>query len=221
VEHDHLETICRNLPVDEADLVRFCYITGWRWQSEAAPLTWPQVDFAAGFVRLEPGTTKNTEGREFPLIPELRELLERRLALTRRMERAQVRVIPWVFHRRGRPIRSLRRSWLTATEAAGRPGVVLHDLRRSAVRNLERAGVSRSVAMKITGHRTEAVYRRYAIVATSDLREAGVKLAALGDNFRSVWLQRQVERRANSENLVGRDGIEPPTPGFSVLCSTN
>ena len=53
-----------------------------------------------------------------------------------------------------------------------------HDLRRSAVRNLERASISRSVAMKLTGHRTEAVYRRYAIVAENDLREAGAKLAA-------------------------------------------
>jgi hypothetical protein len=46
------------------------------------------------------------------------------------------------------------------------------------VRNLERASISRSVAMKLTGHRTEAVYRRYAIVAENDLREAGAKLAA-------------------------------------------
>ena len=53
-----------------------------------------------------------------------------------------------------------------------------HDLRRSAVRNLERASISRSVAMKLTGHRTEAVYRRYAIVAENHLREAGAKLAA-------------------------------------------
>lgn len=180
VEREHLEAICRHLPPDAADLVRFCYLTGWRWQSEAAPLRWAQVDVAAGFVRLEPGTTKNRDGREFPLIPELRALLERRLALTKRLERARARVIPLVFHRAGRPIKSLRRSWRTACKEAGRPGAIPHDLRRSAVRNLERAGVSRSVAMKLTGHRTESVYRRYAIVSTSDLREAGDKLAALG-----------------------------------------
>lgn len=56
------------------------------------------------------------------------------------------------------------------------PGRILHDFRRTAVRNLERAGVSRSAAMKLTGHKTESVYRRYAIVAESDLRDAARKL---------------------------------------------
>jgi integrase len=97
----------------------------------------------------------------------------------RRCERAQGRIITHVFHRYRTPIRSLRRAWKTACKEAGRRGLLLlHDLRRSAVRSLERAGISRSVAMKLTGHKTEAVYRRYAIVAESDLREAGTKLAA-------------------------------------------
>ena len=64
-----------------------------------------------------------------------------------------------------------------ACKTAGVPGLLLHDLRRSAVRNLERVGVSRSVAMKLTGHKTESVYRRYGIVAESDLMEAVGKLA--------------------------------------------
>jgi len=119
-----------------------------------------------------------SEGRAFPLIPELRAILEGRQALTRRCERGQGRIIAHVFHRYGKPIKSLRRAWTTACKNAGRPGLLLHDLRRSAVRNLERAGISRSVAMKLTGHKTEAVYRRYAIVAEGDLREAGTKLAA-------------------------------------------
>ena len=78
-----------------------------------------------------------------------------------------------------RPSSSRRsRSCATAGEA-GRPGLLLHDIRRSAVRNLERAGISRSVVMKLTGHKTEAVYRRCAIVAESDLRDAGTKLTAM------------------------------------------
>jgi integrase len=187
-------TICRRLPPDLADAVQFMFITGWRSRSEVLPITWAQVDFQAGFVRLEPGTTKNNEGRAFPLIPELRALLERRQAITRRCERAQGRIIVHVFHRYGKPIRSLRRAWRTACREAGRPGLLLHDLRRSAVRNLERAGISRSVAMKLIGHKTEAVYRRYAIVAESDLREAGTKLAELLESHAA-------ERSAASERL--------------------
>jgi integrase len=145
------------------------------------------VDWTGGLVRLEPGTTKNRDGRAFPIIPELRTLLERRLELTRRCERAQGRVIQHVFHRSGRPIVTMAKSWKTACRKAGVPGRLL--LRRGAVRNLERAGVPRSVAMKMTGHRTESIYRRYAIVAEADLREAGLKLAASpknGDNLRAI-----------------------------------
>ena len=177
-EAHHIEAICRHLPKDEGEVVRFMFITGWRSNTEALPLTWPQVDWGGGFVRLNPGTTKNEEGRAFPLIPELRSILERRLELTRRCERAQDRIIPFVFHRNGRPMKTMRRSWGSACRKAGVPGLILHDLRRSAVRNLERAGISRSVAMKLTGHKTENVYRRYAIVAESDLLEAGRRLSA-------------------------------------------
>ena len=63
-------------------------------------------------------------------------------------------------------------------QPGGLPGLLFHDLRRSAVRNLERASVPRSGAMKLTGHKTESVHRHYAIVAEADLREAGLKLAA-------------------------------------------
>jgi hypothetical protein len=92
--------------------------------------------------------------------PELQALLERREEYTRRCQRAQDRIIPYVFHRSGSPIRAMRESWKTACRRAVVPGRLLRDLRRSAVRNLERAGVSRSVAMKMTGHKTESVYRR-------------------------------------------------------------
>jgi integrase len=62
--------------------------------------------------------------------------------------------------------------WASACKAAGVAGRLRHDLRRTAARNLERAGVPRGVAMQITGHKTEAMYRRYAIVSEADHREA-------------------------------------------------
>jgi hypothetical protein len=146
---------------------------------EILGLTWRQVDFGASTVRLEPGTTKNREGRTFHFTPELRALLEAQRECTATAQAKTDRIIPNVFHRDGEPIKSFRGAWFTACESAGVPGRIFHDLRRTAVRNLERAGVPRSVAMKLTGHKTEAVYRRYAIVSDADLRDAAVKLAAI------------------------------------------
>jgi hypothetical protein len=149
-------------------------------------------------------------------------------------------------------IKSFRRAWVTACKKAGIPERVPHDFRRTAVRNLERAGVPRSTAMKMVGHRTESIYsiyRRYAIVDEAMLKEGAAKLQILHDTQQrpasnvvsladamrphgvrsSTGRVRRTARGkirrglkangANSEakNMVGRDGIEPPTPGFSVL----
>lgn len=86
------------------------------------------------------------------------------------------RIVPLVFHREGDRIKSLRGAWKAARKAAGVPGRILHDFRRTAVRNLERDGVSRSAAMAMAGHKTEAIYRRYAIVDAGALRDAAAKI---------------------------------------------
>src|SRR5260370_9522068 len=156
------------------------YHTGWR-RNEVLSREWRHVDFEAGRLRLDPGETKNNEGRMVALVGELREVLEppraRHLAIERATEPR--RIIPWVFIRDdGSRIVDLRYSWAKACRRAGVPGRMVHDLRRTAVRNMERAGVSRSTAMKMSGHQTESIYRRYAIVAESDLRDGAEKLAA-------------------------------------------
>ncbi len=190
-EDTDVDRVRAALPADLQVVLDFGWLTGWR-KGEILALTWRQVDFAAGVVRLEPGTTKNAEGREFPfsVLPPLRELLERQRDRTRAAERRTGQIIAPVFHREGKPIKDFFAAWASACDHAARDpkgaiihpqlvGRLFHDLRRSAVRRLERAGVSRSVAMKLTGHKTESVYRRYAIVASQDLQDGVAKLAQL------------------------------------------
>ena len=163
----------------------FAYHTGWRVNSEVLTLQWPQVDRTAGTVRLEPGTTKNSRGRliKFHDLEELRGAIEDQWVIHEELRRHGV-ICPWVFphttpvRKRGQRIKTYRRSWLSACKKAGIAGRIPHDFRRTAVRNLERAGVPRSVAMQITGHLTESVYRRYDIVSDADLTAAARQLNA-------------------------------------------
>jgi integrase len=180
-EREQFEAVRRHLPVVLQALITAAYTTGWR-KNELLHLLWHQVDFAADTIRLDPGTTKNDDGRLFVMTPELRAVLVEQRHATEALQQVTGQIIPLVFHRQGRPIKAFRRTWLKACRQAGVPGRIPHDFRRTAVRNLERAGVSRSVAMKMVGHRTESIYRRYAIVSESDLREAARKLAAVEQN---------------------------------------
>ena len=155
---------------------------------EGLALEWRQVDLRARIVRLDPGMTKNDEGRTFPFTKELRTLLETQHAEHERLKK-RGKIEPRVFFRmvalgrrgplRPKPITSLIKAFKAACRKAGCPGRIPHDLRRTAVRNLERAGVPRSVAMKLTGHKTESVYRRYAIADDRDLRVAVERLDAM------------------------------------------
>jgi len=184
-ERADFEAVRGHLPEAFKGPVTFACLTGWRVPSEILTLRWSQVDFSAGMVRLEPGTTKNDEGRVFPfgVLPELAALLRTQWEQAMSLELATGQRLPWVFHWNDRGTRkeihpkALYHRWKAACRLAGVPTRIPHDFRRTAVRNLERAGVPRSVAMKLTGHKTEAVYRRYAIVCEADLTEGLKKLA--------------------------------------------
>jgi integrase len=165
-----------------ATTIAFTY--GWR-KNEVLKLERSQLDLKAGTLRLEPGT-KNGDGRLVFLTAELKSLLGAHLERIKAVERQTGRIIPYLFphlrgsRRLGRRRYDFRKAWETACRRAGVPGMLRHDLRRTAVRNLERAGVPRSQAMKITGHRSEGVYRRYAIVSETDIKAAVAKLEARG-----------------------------------------
>jgi len=177
-EAEELQAIIKHLEPDYRPLIEFLALAGWR-VGEALALTWKQVDFAAGVIRIE--QTKNDEPRTLPFraLPELAELLQALYDDTERIQHERGCIVSAVFHHAdGRPLTYVHDPWERARKAAGLPGRLIHDLRRTVVRDLERAGVARSVAMRITGHKTESVYRRYAIVAEGDLSEGLAKVAA-------------------------------------------
>lgn len=194
------EAVLSHMPEYLKPVFATAYITGWRVKSEILARQRCHLDLKAGWLRLEPNETKNGEGRQFPLTPALRAVLEAQVAATEAIETRTGRIIPWLFHRAGKPIKSFRRAWLTACLKAGlarlvseKPRVVEafripHDFRRTAVRNLERASVPRSDAMAMVGHKTEAIYRRYAISDEKTLRESAAKLQSLHDlQGSSAW----------------------------------
>jgi integrase len=251
-ERGECDAVLAHLPDDLQAVFIVAYLTGWRVKSEILTRQWVHVDFQSGWLRLEPGETKNREGRQFPLTPALRAVLERQRARTRVVEKATGTIIPWIFHRSSTPIKSFRRAWVTACTKAGVPDRIPHDFRRTAVRNLERAGVPRSTAMKMVGHKTESIYRRYAIVDEAMLKEGAAKLHTLHEaqtpaapvipltkathttrvssstvrvsraqRARRVRAARAKSLPAGEKTMVGWDGIEPPTPGFSVLAHSS
>ena len=177
-ERDQFLAVLAHHPEPVRPAASFAYLTGWRIDSEVLSLEWRQVDFGAGEVRLDPGKTKNGEGRTFPMTRELREVLEQQRTITENLQRQLKVVCPRVFHRSGRPIKSFRVAFRSACVEAGCPGRVLHDFRRTAVRNLVRAGIPERVAMQMTGHKTRSVFERYNIVSAGDLREAAKRLDA-------------------------------------------
>jgi integrase len=178
-QHDQFQAVLKHLPEHYQAVVECAYITGWRMADELFTRQRHHLDLKPGWLRLDPGETKNGEGRQFPLTQRLREVLEKQTERTRALEKAKGVIIPWLFHRDGKQIKGFRKAWLRACRNAGVPGKIPHDFRRTAVRNLERAGVPRSAAMKMVGHKTQSIYQRYAIADEGMLRDAAEKLAQL------------------------------------------
>lgn len=193
-EHSEYLALKDALPGYLKPIVAFGYFSGWRI-SEILGLTWDRVDLKERKVRLDPGETKNEEGRTFYLTRELME--EMKMLLVKRQLNC-----PYVFHRDGVPIKGFRKAWASACIKVGLceplrdeqekpvvtkgkkgevrvvkvPTRIFHDFRRTAVRDMVRSGISEKVAMTISGHKSRNVFERYNIVNDQDLREAALKL---------------------------------------------
>jgi integrase len=165
-EHGEFVALRDALPDYLKGFVTFAYKTGWR-VSEIAGLTWNQVDLDNGIVRLESGETKNDEGRTVYLDDELQGVFNHQWEIRRNL-------LPHVFLNKSGTdkVKSFKRVWKTACKNSKIGHRLFHDFRRTAVRNMVRAGIPEGVAMKISGHKTRSVFDRYNIVNDADLKLA-------------------------------------------------
>lgn len=184
--HDEYRRLHDALPSHVKPILTFAYYTGTR-RGEILSLRWDHVDLDRAMVRLE--HTKNGEPRLIPLPPPLHDTL-RDLKAERDRDRPRN---PWVFTYHDQPVRSIRTAWNNAcntaglTDEHGKPTKLFHDLRRTGVRNLVRAGVPELVAMRISGHKTRSVFDRYNIINETDLTNAATTLDRYLSNQRQTF----------------------------------
>ena len=173
-EHDEFERLRKHLPPHLKPIATFGYKTGWR-MTEILTLPWTQVDRMNGCARVEADITKGEEARTIYFDAELKILFDE-LWTKRKQGR---HFSPYVFTNRKGTDRNYRfdRAWATACRKAG-VDRIFHDLRRTAVRNMVRAGVPEGIAMKISGHKTRSVFERYNIVNDEDLKRAAMQQEA-------------------------------------------
>jgi integrase len=169
------------------------YTYGWRI-SELLGLRVNQINVVAGTILLNPGETKNDEARLVKMSAGVKVLLTALIAGKQPGD--------FVFTREGEVVRDFRMAWETVTTAAGVPDLLFHDLRRTAVRNMVRAGIPERVAMSISGHKTRSVFERYNIVSERDLDDAVRKL--------------EVRRETVTKQLQSEAERVPATPASSV-----
>jgi integrase len=159
---DQYQTLLKELPEELKLLFVFGYHVGMR-RGALLEIKWKQVDISGGVVWIEQkGPNRKPVPVAIPIYGDMREYLER-----------QPKQSEYLFARGSERIKDFRGAWDSACERAGFPDLIFHDLRRTAARNLIRAGVRESVAMKITGHKTRDMFRRYNIDDLEDIKDAG------------------------------------------------
>jgi integrase len=164
LEHEDYLRLRSFLPHHQQLLLVMGYSWGMR-RGELLKLRWNQVDFRAGVVKLERWQTKTKKAREAPLFKEVRMWLE-----------MAPRDAETIISYAGQSITEIKRAWNTARLAAALPKLLFHDLRRTAVRNMVRAGIPEKVASEISGHKTRSMFDRYNITDHRDIVNAGKAL---------------------------------------------
>ena len=147
-------------------------------KGELLNLEWSDVELTGNppLITLWPGETKNRDGRTLPILTG--EMLDTLRALKAEHDRNWPKQAHVFLNEDGTPLQyhHMRQVWNDACTRANLPGLLFHDLRRSAVRNLRRAGVTQAVARQFSGHKTDSVFNRYNITDFEDLKDAAARL---------------------------------------------
>jgi len=190
-EHEDFLALRGALPDYAQVPVTLAYYSGMR-MGEVFTLTWEQLHLREGRIYLKPQDTKTREPRVLYLTTDLYRILE---AWKQRTDTSWPGC-PWMCHRNGERLTSIRTAWQKGCQAVGLGqlitdtsktwkkrtkkrwhGKVPHDFRRTAIRNMVRAGIPEKVAMLVSGHRTRSVFNRYNIVNEADLKAAAQQLS--------------------------------------------
>jgi integrase len=172
IEYDTYLRIMRNLPTHQHMLWCFAYHLGIR-KGELLKLRWewllPYWNEEKPIIKVPGELCKNKKPHTIPIYGDMVHFVE--MAIAERDPNC-----PWLFQYRGRRLKNVRQGFDGAREAAKLPKLLFHDTRRTAIRNMEQAGIPRAEAMQISGHRTEAVYKRYDIASERGARAAGERM---------------------------------------------
>lgn len=158
-------------------------------KGELLKIKWSQVDLVEGLIVLSPFDTKNKTGRALPIYGDMVEALceQKRIRDDEFPECEHVffwhtgdvllsrggrRAIP------GAPIKVFKDAWARAVKAAGFPNLLFHDLRRTAERNMTKAGMDQTMRMRISGHKTPSMSTRYNIIVADDIAEEKARMDA-------------------------------------------
>lgn len=186
IENDDYIRLLKALPPHLHLPLSLGFNVGMR-KGEILSLEKSQVDLATMSIRLTPAQCKNKTGRTVPLLGDLQERVLAALADGN----------GFLCNHNGKRLIDFRRSWLMATQEVGLKGLLFHDLRRSAVRNMVRADIPEIIAMSITGHKTRSIFDRYDIVSGKDLEDAKRKM--------DIYLEKHKTTTIDSNNQKSTD----------------